>query len=45
MKVLRGDLKMNAAEKIRIDRENISSCFGPALIIFLINYLQQKDLH
>lgn len=45
MKVLKGDLKMNAAQKMRVDRESISSCFGPTLIISLINYLQQEDLH
>ena len=45
MKVLRGDLKMRATEKIRVDRKNISSCFGIALIISLINYLQKEDLH
>ena len=45
MKVLRGNVKMDAYGKIGVDRENISSCFGTALIIFLINYLQKEDLH
>lgn len=45
MKVLKGDLKMRATEKIGVDGKNISFCFGSAVIISLINYLQKKDLH
>lgn len=45
MKVLEGDLKMRATEKIRVDRKNTSFYFGTAVIVFLINYLQKKDLH
>lgn len=45
MTVLRGDLEISATEKIRVDRENIISCFGIALIILFINYLQREDLH
>ena len=41
----RGDLKKRAADKIRVDRKDISFCFGMTVIIFLINYLQKEDLH